>query len=79
MDRNMSQYKREWVCACIFFSASACFLVVSATGRDAYYFKLIAGLTTWVAGFVSLIRLRPSGAAQLDAGADGAARRSSAS
>jgi hypothetical protein len=69
-DRNMSDHKREWLSACLFFTASAGFLIASAIERDASYLKLAAGVVTWVAGFVSLVRLRPGSAAQLHAAAD---------
>mgnify|MGYP003674460901 CR=1 FL=1 len=64
--KNMSDLKRDWLCACLFFTASASSLVAVATSRDPFHLKLITGLATWVLGFISLIRLKPSVAVQLD-------------
>jgi hypothetical protein len=74
--KNMSDLKRDWLCACLFFTASASSLVAVATSRDPHHLRLMVGLATWVLGFISLIRLKPAVAAQLDDAADEASPRS---
>jgi hypothetical protein len=64
MEPNPKDRRREWLCACLCFLASGCFFIGSALGRDPYYLSLVAGILQWIAGFVWLIRLRPTGAAQ---------------
>ena len=64
MQPNPKDRSRQWWCACLCFLASGCFFISSAIARDSYYLSLGAGILQWIAGFIWLIRLRPTGAAQ---------------
>lgn len=64
MKRNPKDRRQVWLETCLFFLASGCFFIGSSIGRDPYHLFFVAGTLNWITGFLSLIRLRPAGAAQ---------------
>jgi hypothetical protein len=60
MKPKPDERKREWLSAFLCFLAAGCFFISSAIGRNPYYLSLVVGIIHWIAGFVWLVRCRPT-------------------